>query len=149
MDIGEAALSHQTWKSWVPLSLRSALHDRLLQDLVAASSETRSTRAGASEKSERLVIFAKLILPISPADANSVFNHAIEVAGELDSEIVFQLRFLRRLVSRGLPGYPTRRSPLKVLATSFTMLQFDWLGMKSFRGLMLCRRWLLSMCQLR
>jgi hypothetical protein len=97
------------------LSLRGELHDRLLRDLVAAASATRRMRTRAKEKSERLVTFAKLILPISPADANSVFNYAIEVASELDSEIAFQLRFLSRLVGHGMPEFPAPRSSAESL----------------------------------
>ena len=74
------------------VSLWPSLHGSLLEDLAVAATETRTMRLGANHKSETLVSFARLMKPLSEADANEVFNTAVEVASELDYEAMAQIR---------------------------------------------------------
>ena len=105
-----AADVHGRWRngSAVPddglvahLSLWPSLHESLLEDLAAAAAATRTMRIGADEKSTALVSYARLVKPLSESDANAIFNTAVEVASELDHEVVSQIRLLDELVSRG------------------------------------------------
>ena len=110
---------HGRWRSgnMVPddrlvarMSLWPSLHGSLLEDLAVAAAETRTMRIGANDKSETLVSFARLMKPLSEADANEVFNTAVEVASELDYEAMAQIRLLDKLVSRGGGHFTNARS---------------------------------------
>ena len=83
------------------LSLWPSLHESLLEDLAIAATETRTMRIGADEKSTALVRYARLVKPLSNPDANAIFNTAVEVASELDHEVMAQIRLLDELTSRG------------------------------------------------
>ena len=105
-----AADVHGRWRSGaaVPddrfvarLSLWPGMHGTLLDDLAAAAEETRTMRIGANEKSAALVSYARYMTPLSKADANATFNTAVEVASELDLEVMDQIRLLDELVSHG------------------------------------------------
>ena len=82
------------------LSLRSELHADLLADLASLAEGSRKLRIGADEKAKLLVGLGRLIKPISPPDANAVFNAAVEAASELDSEIMAQLRMIDVLAEK-------------------------------------------------
>ena len=92
------------------MSLWPSLHDSLLEDLAVAAAETRTMCIGANDKSEALVSFVRLMKPLSEADANEVFNTAVEVASELDYEAMAQIRLLDKLVSRGGGHFTNSRS---------------------------------------
>ena len=83
------------------LSLWPSLHGSLLEDLAAAAAETRTMRIGADEKSTALVRYARLVKPLSDPDATAIFNTAVEVASELDHEVMAQIRLLDELGGRG------------------------------------------------
>ena len=115
---------HDRWRSGndVPdepvvarLSLWPSLHGSLLEDLASAASKARTIRIGAEEKSNMLVSYARLMKPLSEADANATFNTAVEVAGELDHEITAQIRLLDELVGRGGDRFANARSTARKL----------------------------------
>ena len=83
------------------LSLWPSLHGSLQEDLSVAAAEARNMRIGAEEKSDTLVRYARLMKPVSKPDANEIFNTAVEVASELDYEVIAQIRLLDQLVSQG------------------------------------------------
>ena len=91
------------------LSLRSELHNALITSLNASAEETRGMRIGARSKSESLVAFARLLVPLSPEDAGPVFGMAVEAAGELDTEICGQLILVGELVRRANDAVTNRR----------------------------------------
>ena len=76
------------------------LHEELLEVITQEAQKAKSERTGAYDRSNRLAAFAELLLPISTGDAKSVFNTAIEVAGELEIEMMDQLRFLDCLIDQ-------------------------------------------------
>lgn len=80
------------------LTAFSSLHSELLDRTTDAVNSLAKQRMGAREKSESLANFAELIAPISSDDANVIFQKAIAVAHELDSEAIDQIRFLHTLV---------------------------------------------------
>lgn len=98
------------------LSLRHELHTSMLGDLAAGATETRTMRIGADEKSKTLVGYARLLKPISPEDANEVFNHAVVAASELDQEVMSQLRLLDTWVIRGAGRFTNARCTARQLA---------------------------------
>ncbi|MBU0525851.1 MAG: hypothetical protein KJ643_26805 [Gammaproteobacteria bacterium] len=98
------------------LSLRQELHGELLADLAAAAQETLQMRIGAEEKTKALVDYARLIKPISPPDANEIFNYAVEAASELDREVVYQIRLLEKLTRRGANSFSSPRDTAKKIA---------------------------------
>ena len=97
------------------LSLCSPLHESLLEDLAAAAAETRTMRIGADEKSTAFVSYARLMTPLSKPDANAIFNTAVEVASELDHEVMAQIRLLDELVRRGGDHFANARSTARKL----------------------------------
>ena len=110
MVSGFATAVHDRWRSGnaVPderfvarLSLWPSLHGPLLEDLDAAAEETRTIRIGADEKSAALVSYARLMASLSKLDASAIFDTAVEVASELDHEVMAQIRLLDELVKRG------------------------------------------------
>lgn len=88
-------------KFFSSLTVFSSLHDDLLKRATAAVSEIAGQRMGARKKSELLAQIAELIMPISSEDANVVFQRAIAVAQELDSEAIDQALFLHTLTRTG------------------------------------------------
>ena len=98
------------------MGLWPCLHASLLDDLAAAAAETRTTRSGADERSSALVSYARLMTPLSKDDANEIFNHAVEVASELDREAVAQVRLLDELVDRGNGHFTNARSTARRLS---------------------------------
>lgn len=120
-----ATIVHGHWRTgydapneqlFARLSLRQELHVSLLEDIAAAASDTRTRRIGAREKSEILVRYARLLKPISPDDANAIFNDAIDAASELDHEIVTQIRFLERIAIRGGQAFSNARNTARQLS---------------------------------
>ena len=76
------------------------LHGDILGLITKEVEQTMSKRTGAYDKSNALAAFAELLIPLSLDDAKIVFGCAIEVAGELEVEMMDQLRFLDRLVGQ-------------------------------------------------
>ena len=85
------------------------LHDDLLSKITEAVEATRHERIGAEDKSRTLAAFAELLIPISSEDAKSVFQDAVAVRSELDSEVMDQLRLLDRLIDRGKAAFSEDR----------------------------------------
>ena len=92
------------------------LHESLLEDLAAAAIETRRMRIGADEKSTALVRYARLVKPLSEKDANAIFNIAVEVARELDHEVMAQIRLLDELAGRGGDHFTNARGTARKIS---------------------------------
>ena len=91
------------------LSAIQELHDGLLVRITEEINETCRERIGGTDKSNKLAALADLLIPISSADANVAFQKAIEVAGELDFEVVDQLKLLDKLIVRGQSAFSKER----------------------------------------
>ncbi|MDE2921504.1 MAG: hypothetical protein OYL92_15735 [Acidobacteriota bacterium] len=83
------------------LSLWRTLHASLIEDFGAAASEAEDMRIAADEKVEILVKLARYTRSLSESDAQAIFSKAVDATGELDYEVVAQIRLLERLVRRG------------------------------------------------
>ncbi|OSQ39091.1 hypothetical protein THS27_21550 [Thalassospira sp. MCCC 1A01428] len=112
-----AAIVHGNWcdaymapdeSVFARLSLQHNLHAELQRDVLEASTKARNVRIGAREKSETLIEFARLIAPINPHEAKSIFNQAVAAAGDLDYEVIFQIKLIDSLVFRGGAGFPDK-----------------------------------------
>lgn len=86
---------------WKRLTTIRVLHDDLLREITKAVNATRRERIGAIEKSRTLAAYAILLITISQQDAAVVFQNAVEVASELDSEAIDQIRLLDNLIKLG------------------------------------------------
>ena len=98
------------------LSLWPSLHGSLLEDLAASAAETQTMRIGADEKSTALVSYARLMTPLSKEDAKAIFNTAVDVANELDHEVMAQIRLLDELVGRGNGHFADARGTARALS---------------------------------
>ncbi|WP_428000767.1 hypothetical protein [Acidovorax sp.] len=93
--------SHGAHELFHRLAAVPALHDALIEGLSQAAAAHRTLRSPAGERSESLSGYASLLARISPSDADAVFQWSIDVAGELDREVVDQLRLISRMVIQG------------------------------------------------
>ena len=98
------------------LSLWPSLQESLLEDLAAAAAESRTMRIGADEKSTALVRYARLVKPLSNPDAKPIFNRAVEVASELDHEVMAQIRLLDELTGRGGDHFTNARGTARKIS---------------------------------
>ena len=98
------------------LSLWPSLHGSLLEDIAASAAETQTMRIGAEEKSTALVSYARLMTPLSKEDANAIFSSAVDVANELDHEVMAQIRLLDELIGRGNGHFVDARGTARALS---------------------------------
>lgn len=103
------------------LSAFKSLHSELLETATAAVADLARERMGARDKSRLLAQIAELVTPISPEDANVIFQKAIEVAHELDSEAMDQIHFLTVLVNSGGRELSSERKRYASLAAEFVI----------------------------
>lgn len=91
-------------KLFVRLRNVKALHGELVSSIANEALSIRRDRIGAADKSSILARFAEWLLWMSPDDSRALFDTALEVAAELDSEIVDQIRAVAALAERGQPA---------------------------------------------
>ena len=89
----------------VRLAAIPALHDALIYKISEAARLTVDERIRAHDKSRTLAAYAALLVPISPNDAKIVFQMAVGVASELDTEAAYQIRLVGKLIERGQNGF--------------------------------------------
>lgn len=94
-----------------------ALHGDLVSSIANEAHNVRRDKIGAADKSSILARFAEWLLWISPDDSRALFETALEVAAELDSEIMDQIRALAALVER---GQSATKAPEMELARAFS-----------------------------
>ena len=75
-------------------------------------------KTSAEDKLTALIRFTRLLLPISYVDAESLFNEAIEVAGEVNAEAVHEIALFASLAEHavGSMGVDQRRAVARDLA---------------------------------
>ncbi len=78
--------------------LRPELHAPMIGRIFDAAQRTREARTAAQKKTDLLSRYARALLPISESDATAIFDLAVDVVGELDDEVIEQIRLLNRLV---------------------------------------------------
>lgn len=82
------------------LSAHPVAHGDLIAGLVTTAQSLREERVGAEERMQGLLAQARLLAPFSPHDAQAVFEVAVEVAGEMDREIISQVDVIAALAAR-------------------------------------------------
>jgi NACHT domain len=94
-----------------------ALHDDLVSSIANEADSVKRNRIGAEDKSSVLARFSEWLLWISPDDSSALFETALEVAAELDSEIMDQIRAVAALAER---GHSAVNAPEMQLARAFS-----------------------------
>ena len=79
-----------------------SVHENLVSEILNVVSSTQQERTSAMARSRKLAEFAELLIPISSDDADTVFQKAVVVANELDSEAMDQIRFLQVAIDHGI-----------------------------------------------
>lgn len=82
------------------LAVDPSLHQRILTTVTDRVQAIKGARTSAEEKIEALLRLTRLLAPISHADAESVFNNAITVAGEVDTEVIHEIALFAPLAKR-------------------------------------------------
>lgn len=94
-----------------------ALHGDLVSSITKEVHNIRRDKIGAADKSSILARFAEWLLWISPDDSRELFDIALEVAAELDSEFIDQIRAVAALAER---GQSATKAPEMELARAFS-----------------------------
>ena len=88
-----------------------ALRGPIIDRIAATARKTRRARMASREKTHLLSGYARALLPISEPDARAIFNMAVDVVGELDSEVMEQIRLFDGLVqlcgNESLSSFPS------------------------------------------
>jgi hypothetical protein len=82
------------------LSLERSLHQRILNTVSTRAQSIKDARTSSEEKITALVRLARLLTPISRADAETIFNDAIGVAGEVNAEAIHEIKLFAPLAER-------------------------------------------------
>jgi hypothetical protein len=100
------------------LALDRSLHQQILSAITDRARDVRSMKTSAEDKLTALIRFTRLLLPISYADAESLFNEAVEVAGEVNAEAVHEIALFAPLAEHavGSMGVDQRRAVARDLA---------------------------------
>jgi hypothetical protein len=84
------------------LALDQSLHQKILSTVTERATAVRCARTSAENKLTALIRLARLLLPISDGDAGSLFNEAIDIAGEVNAEAIHELALFAPLVRRAV-----------------------------------------------
>ena len=106
-----------------PMLLVKSLHGDILARIATLAASATKARSSASDKVDELLRLSRLVRPISRADAESLFNRAIEVAGELDHEAVHELALFAPLAERGSVAMDT--TARRAVATELAVVVGD------------------------
>lgn len=100
------------------LALDHSLHQRILSTISNRARATRHLKIAAEDKISGLIRLARVLLPISGADAEIVFNDAIEVASEVNAEAIHEIALFSPLATRAVDtmDIDTRRTVARDLA---------------------------------
>lgn len=85
-------------------ALDQSLHNKILNIISALAERVKHTRTSAEEKIEAYVRFTRLLLPISQSDAESFFREAIEVAGEVNEDTIFEISLFKPISQNAIKG---------------------------------------------
>lgn len=109
-----------------------ALHGDLVSSIANEAHNVRRDKIGAADKSSILARFAEWLLWISPDDSRALFDVALEVAAELDSEIMDQIRAMAALVKRGQSA--TESSELELARAFSDVLEDAGIRLENVEG---------------
>ncbi|HZE73013.1 MAG TPA: hypothetical protein VE135_26175 [Pyrinomonadaceae bacterium] len=102
LEYGSSPFSADAVKVLERLALVASAHDRILAEISARVNAVKAARASSEEKTAALVRFARLLMFLSPSDAESVFTDAINVASEVNAEAIHELALFAPLSRRAV-----------------------------------------------
>lgn len=105
------------------LAVDPSLHHRILTTVTNRVEAIKGARTSAEEKIEALLRLARLIASVSYADAESVFNDAIAVASEVDTEVVHEIALFAPLAKRAADTMSVDRR--RAVARNFAIIVSD------------------------
>lgn len=83
-------------------ALDTSLHPEILKVVTTQAIAIRDMKTSAEDKISSLTDYARLILPISPFDAQILFNMAIEVAGGVNVDSVHEIALFSPLAKHAI-----------------------------------------------
>ena len=104
---------------WRAMLLRESAAATVIGLADAATKEIKDETASASDKLEALIRLARLVRPASRPDAEVLFNSAVQIAKDIDTEAIDQIAFLSHAASRAKVSDLTERRRLASLAFSY------------------------------
>lgn len=118
LEYGSSPFSADAVKVLDRLALVASLQGRILSEVSARANSVKTAKASSEEKIAALVRFSRLLMFLSPSDAESVFTDAITVAGEVNAEAIHELALFAPLARRAAQesGPEVRRGVAQNLA---------------------------------
>ena len=108
--IGELLKSHSDFfgfaemQIYTSLALDCSLHQKIIETIASRANAVKHAKTSSEEKINSLILFARLLLPISYTDAESIFNDAIDVASEINADAIHEIALLEPLSKRAMDG---------------------------------------------
>ncbi len=124
LDIVHSDQSSESWAKLISaFAVDPHLHAKLIQLASDQAGKIKAERANASDKVSALLSLARSIEPISPDDATVLFSHAIEVAAEIDENVINELMVFENFATQfgSSLGVEERRR----IATDFVVVASD------------------------
>jgi hypothetical protein len=118
LDYASSPFSADAVKVLDRLAVVASFQDRILSEVSTRANSVKTAKASSEEKIAALVRFSRLLMFLSPSDAESVFTDAITVAGEVNAEAIHELALFAPLARRAAheSGSEARRAVAQNLA---------------------------------
>jgi hypothetical protein len=110
-------------KIYQNLSIDHSLQQQILNRVSDSVKAIRHAKTSADEKITALIRLSRLVLPISKSDANTLFNIAVDVAGEIDAEVIHEIALLSPIADRAVGSMTFEEK--RVVAHNLTMIVSD------------------------
>lgn len=124
LDIVQRDRAPETWAKLIgAFGVDPLLHAELIKLASDQAARIKAERASASSKVSALLTLSRSIEPISPDDARVLFSDAIEVAAEIDDNVINELMVFENFATqlRPSPDHGERRR----IATDFAVVVSD------------------------
>lgn len=124
-----AGFSAQMLEAARTLSMNLDAHAAILDKVVNRARAIRTEREPATDRADQLIALARLLSPISPRDAESLFAEASEVLDGVDYDSVFHLEMLEEFAKTAASALePIARRELACQLESVTSDVWGYLG---------------------
>jgi hypothetical protein len=104
-----APLNSSITEIYKSLALDVSLHLKILAEITARANTVVAIKSSAEEKIEALIDYARMLLLISPKDAESLFSEAIMIAGDVNYEAIHELSLFGPLARRAVESMETEQ----------------------------------------
>jgi hypothetical protein len=94
------ALASQRIGIWNVFRMRTNSAAELVKIVIDVAKSIKENRFASSDKLQGLLNLSRVLLPVSPGDAQGLFNDAVEIAKEIDREAMDQIEFLSAAAQR-------------------------------------------------